>query len=364
MNAGWFKRGQLAWNKGLKGSTGFSESRFKKGNIPHHRREIGEERIDHEGYTYTKISCVRYGYKDKFWRLKHREIWESVHGEIPPNSIICFYDNNKQNFEISNLFRITRAENVILNKLKFASEPVEIKPSIIALVRLQIAVKELAKKKDKRASYTPEQIEFLKGYPLLDRAVLAEKFNARFGTTKSIAAIRNYCRNGLGMRMPPSGQFKKGSLPINAGKKGFCFAGSEKGWFKKGHAMNEYEVGTEFMKEGTIFIKYTDEHKLPRHNFAPKHRVIWRKYNGEIGRDDLIIFKDGNRLNCTIENLERVDRGVFMKVAKEGFLQEPVELRPTILAVAKLSIKAKKITSERGINDEKRVWRYLQKIKS
>jgi hypothetical protein len=212
-----------------------------------------------------------------------------------------------------------------------------------------MAMKELSKKKDKRTSYTPEQIEFLKGFPLLDRAVLAEKFNARFGTTKSVDAIRNYCSNYLGMRMPPSGQFKKGSVPINACKKGFCFAGSEKGWFKKGHAMNEYEVGTEFMKEGTIFIKYTDEHKLTHRNFAPKHRVIWRKYHGEIGRDDLIIFKDGNRLNCSIENLERVDRSVFMKVTKEGFLQEPVELRPTILAVAKLSIKAKKLNEKRGI---------------
>ena len=348
MNAGRFKRGQIAWNKGLKNSTGVSPNRFKKGNIPPRTRDVAEERIDSEGYTYIKVSKDE-KYKSSFWRLKHRLIYEQFHGEIPIGSIVCFFDNDKQNMAIENLFAVSRGEHAILNKLKFANEPIELKPSILMLVRLKMRVNEIAKKKDKRYSYTPEQIAFLKQYPLLDRAVLAQKFNARFGTNKTIDAIRNYCRKSLGMQMPPSGQFKKGNVSPTAGKKGFCFPGSEKGWFKKGHAMNEQEVGTEHIREGTIFIKYTDEHKEARKNFAPKHRVIWRKYHGEIGKDDVITFKDGNRMNCNIENLEKIDRGLFMTLSKLNYVNEPIELKPTIKSLTELQIKARKIQTERGI---------------
>ena len=347
MNAGWFKRGQIAWNKGIKNSTGVSPSRFKKGHTPARTRDVAEERIDSEGYTYIKVSKDE-KYKSRFWRLKHRLIYEQFHGEIPKGSIVCFFDNDKQNMAINNLFAVTRGEHAILNKLKFSSEPIELKPSILMLARLKMRVNEIAQKKDRRYSYTPEQNAFLKEHPLLDRAVLAEKFNARFGTDKAIEAIRNHCRR-LGMRMPPSGQFEKGNVPPNAGKKGFCQPGSEKGWFKKGNAMNKYEVGTEFVKEGILFIKYTDEHKEARKNFAPKHRVIWRKYHGEIGKDDVITFKDGNRMNCNIENLEKIDRGLFMTLSKVNYVNEPMELKPVIKSLTELQIKTRKIQTQRGI---------------
>ena len=191
--------------------------------------------------------------------------------------------------------------------------------------------------------YTDEQNDFLRQYPLLCRKELTAKFNEHFGTSKSVEAIRNHCRKQLGMRMPPSGQFKKGCIPWDKGLKGIHIKGSENGWFKKGNTRNEVEIGTETKRNGITFIKYTDEHKEKRLNFAPKHRVIWENHHGKIKNPkDVITFKDGNRENYDIENLELIPRGLFMTLTKIGYLNEPPELKPTIKALAELQVKMKK----------------------
>ena len=45
------------------------------------------------------------------------------------------------NITIDNLFAVTRAENVILNRIKFANEPLELKPTILAMIRMCLKAK-------------------------------------------------------------------------------------------------------------------------------------------------------------------------------------------------------------------------------
>ena len=134
MNTGQFEKGFTPWNKGLKGVNGESESRFKKGHTAYRTREIGEERIDTEGYVYVKVSDI--GIKSQRWQLKHRLIYAKHHGDITGETIVRFYDNNPNNMKIENLYAVTRAENAVLNRLKFANEPIELKPTILAMVRM------------------------------------------------------------------------------------------------------------------------------------------------------------------------------------------------------------------------------------
>ena len=54
-----FKKGQVPWNKGIKNSTGYSESRWKKGNIPHTARPVGYERINKDGRIEIKVDGQR-----------------------------------------------------------------------------------------------------------------------------------------------------------------------------------------------------------------------------------------------------------------------------------------------------------------
>jgi len=139
MNSGQFEKGLTPWNKGLKGVNGESKSRFKKGHTGYRTRQPGDERIDNDGYTYIKVSDIGINYEK--WKLKHRLIYAQHYGEITGETIVRFYDNNKQNFNIENLYAVTKGENVVLNRLKFANEPLELKPTILAMVRMCLKAK-------------------------------------------------------------------------------------------------------------------------------------------------------------------------------------------------------------------------------
>jgi hypothetical protein len=139
MNTGQFEKGFTPWNKGLKGVNGKSETRFKKGNVNWNLRQIGDERIDIDGYIYVKVSDT--GVKSQRWKLKHRLIYAKHYGEITGETIVRFYDNDKQNMNIENLYAVTRAENAVLNRLKFANEPIELKPTILSMVRMCLKAK-------------------------------------------------------------------------------------------------------------------------------------------------------------------------------------------------------------------------------
>jgi hypothetical protein len=139
MNRGQFEKGFTPWNKGLKGVNGESENRFKKGHTGYRTRQIGDERIDRDGYVYVKVS--EGGNKHHCWKLKHRLIYAQHHGEITGETIVRFYDNDKQNFNIENLYAVTKGENAVLNRLKFANEPLELKPTILAMVRMCLKAK-------------------------------------------------------------------------------------------------------------------------------------------------------------------------------------------------------------------------------
>lgn len=141
-NNGQFKTGLIPWNKGKKGVTGFSETRFKTGSVPANRRPVGSERkCKKDGYVYVKVSEGIRQYKPK-----HRVIWEQYNGQIPPSHVIVFLDNNVENFDLENLALISRKELVKLNKHeKWTTAPPEIKKVLIAVVRLEQTAKRAMK---------------------------------------------------------------------------------------------------------------------------------------------------------------------------------------------------------------------------
>jgi hypothetical protein len=51
-----FKKGQKAWNEGMKGvNFGGTATQFKKGQMPPNYRPVGSERINVDGYTEVKV---------------------------------------------------------------------------------------------------------------------------------------------------------------------------------------------------------------------------------------------------------------------------------------------------------------------
>lgn len=119
-----FKKVDIPANKGMKQEEYMTPAsidrtkatRFKKGDVPLNTRPIGSERMDADGYTLVKVT-------DRNWKLKHRLIWEKTYGKIPKGYNIQFKDGNKQNMDISNLYMISRSNQMNENSItRYPSE--------------------------------------------------------------------------------------------------------------------------------------------------------------------------------------------------------------------------------------------------
>lgn len=153
---------------------------------------------------------------------------------------------------------------------------------------------------ESRQKFTEEEIKWLsknrKGKTMHESV---EDFNKTFHTKCTEAQIKNICRR-YHIRSGLTGFFKKGNVPYNKGRKGVIIPGTEKGWFQKGHRPhNTQDVGKEIITfDGYIKIKVAQPDV-----WEFKHRYIWEKNYGPLKPDELVLFLDGNKLNCRLDNL-------------------------------------------------------------
>jgi len=110
-----FKKGQTAWNKGMKGlQLGGEKGWFKKGNIPPNTKPEGDGAITirkNKGiaYKYIRIALGK-------WRQLHTHTWEQANGRhIPEGHIVVFKDGDTMNCALENLEMISYEENMQRN---------------------------------------------------------------------------------------------------------------------------------------------------------------------------------------------------------------------------------------------------------
>lgn len=144
-------------------------------------------------------------------------------------------------------------------------------------------------------------------------------------------------------------QFKKGHNSANKGKKLREYCSPEtvekilQTTFKKNHVpANHKEVGYERVSvDGYIERKVAEPNK-----FRLLHRIIWEEHNGPIAKGYNIQFKDGNRQNCTIENLYIISRSDQLKNENSFHARYPEEIKMAIHAKAALTRNINRIIKE------------------
>jgi len=127
-----FKSGHRPWNTGTKGATSANKTSFKAGHLPKNTKPVGYERVDKEGYIKSKVSET-----SPQFEYKHIVIYEQHFGPVPEDHCVIFKDSNIRNFDPSNLDIVSRAELLQMNRNKYKKQPVELKPTVLALSRLQ-----------------------------------------------------------------------------------------------------------------------------------------------------------------------------------------------------------------------------------
>ena len=152
-----FKKGHKSFTKGLKWADYMSEeaqeksrkTQFQKGHVSHNSRKIGDERIDRDGYILIKV-CNHPTDSHKNWRLKHRYVYEQYHNmTIPKNHAVVFLDQNKQNFDIDNLYLVNQRVLTYMSKRGLWSDNPQLTKANLLIAELQCSIKERVKRNEK-----------------------------------------------------------------------------------------------------------------------------------------------------------------------------------------------------------------------
>ena len=109
-------------------------TRFKKGCKAHNERPVGTESLNDKGYRRVKVAPNK-------WVLKHRLVYEEAHGKLKDDEEVIFLDGNKENFELSNLMKVSKSEHVRLNNLGLRTSNADYTKAGVGLVRLDQTIR-------------------------------------------------------------------------------------------------------------------------------------------------------------------------------------------------------------------------------
>lgn len=204
--------------------------------------------------------------------------------------------------------------------------------------------------KGRAISYSVAELKWIEAHCRDNRKEMCAAFNAKFERSISLQNMNALCKR-KGWLTGRTGCFVKGQAPFNKGKKcpegfGGRHPNSRKTQFAKGHepANTKYLGHERVTVDGYIEVSVDrpNQHTGYARTYVLKHRHEWEKANGPIPDGFALKCLDGDKTNCAPSNWDAVPRGVLARLNGGRFRKTlpydaaPKELKPTVLAVAKL----------------------------
>ena len=191
-------------------------------------------------------------------------------------------------------------------------------------------------------SYSSAQIDYLRAqYRRFPVTVLTWAFNQTFATALTEDQI-NGTLHRYRIHSGRTGRFHAGQAPWNTGKRGYI--GANRTSFKKGQLPHNHRPlwSERIDKNGYI------EMSVPERNpytgfptrFKHKHVWIWEQAHGQKPKGHAVIFLDSDNRNFDLDNLILVSRRELLAMNQHGYRKMPGDLKPSVLALAKLEAKA------------------------
>jgi hypothetical protein len=143
--------------------------------------------------------------------------------------------------------------------------------------------------------------------------------------TPEYLASPDACRLRRGDNIGAAYRFKPGQAVWNKGMKGLYIEGCQATQFKPGQKPGNWmPIGSHRLsKEGYKQRKMTDT-GYPPHDWVAVHILLWVEHNGPVPPGHRIAFKDRNKQNIVIENLECVSTAEMMKRNTRHNLPKPL----------------------------------------
>ncbi|MER9130694.1 HNH endonuclease signature motif containing protein [Mesorhizobium sp. M0768] len=196
--------------------------------------------------------------------------------------------------------------------------------------------------------YTAAEIAWLRDNSTMEINAWCAAFRQAFARDDATPAKLHSLRKRMGWKTGRSGHFEKGAVSHNKGKRMPFNANSAATRFKKGQLPQNYRgPGHESIDDDGYVWIVTDQPN-PWTGASTwrihKHRWLWEKAHGPVPEGHVLKCLDSDRSNTDPANWELVPIGLLPRLnGKSGrrYDAAPAELKPTIMAIAKLEHRAR-----------------------
>jgi hypothetical protein len=157
--------------------------------------------------------------------------------------------------------------------------------------------------------------------------LMSKKFNYTFRETQIKSTMIKYkIKNNMKNKVP------KGLTPWN---KGIQIGNS--------HIHNLKSIGDEYISsEGFIMMKLDNPTR-----WVHKHRYLYEQTFGEIPKDKVLIFLDGNKQNLNLDNLKCITRKQLIKMNQNKLFFNNAELTEAGSELANLMLRINEVSKNK-----------------
>lgn len=180
-----------------------------------------------------------------------------------------------------------------------------------------------------------------------DYAIYGKAAHLGLKRSESYLASEHAGRLRTGDERGTAHRFQKGQEPWNHGLKGLPSLGrAPETQFKKGSKpRNWLPVGsTRTSQDGYLQRKVTDTGYPPR-DWIGLHILLWEEHNGAIPPGHCVCFRNGNKQQIELDNLELITRAERMR--RNTIHRYPEELKSTIRQLGNLKRAIREATDEK-----------------
>lgn len=193
-------------------------------------------------------------------------------------------------------------------------------------------------------TYTAEQQGFLRdNCKRMSRRELADSFNTRFGTNKTVRGITSYC-NRRGWNSANDGRYKHGNHAWATGlsKDDFKAHYTDDSYERMVNARKEsnkkLHLGDEVIRHGVPMIVTSLDYSIPyASRLTFKRRYVWEQAHGKIPPWHRIIHLDGDPMNCELDNLYCVPDKFIPTLNKNHWLTDDRDHTLTAVMLCELN---------------------------
>lgn len=174
---------------------------------------------------------------------------------------------------------------------------------------------------------------------------LVDAVNRKYGAgTISIRQMKAYKKNH-GIDTGLTGRFEPGHTPANKGKKMSPgqYRKCQATMFHKGKVpANHMEVGEYTHTTDGYLVRKAREDGTQWERFEFVHRKVWEEHYGPIPEGKMVSFLDGDKDNCSIENLVLLDNRENLEMNRSNLRFSNAEMTKAGVNIAKIKVAAKR----------------------